>query len=40
MQVTWIEPPIGLMGKGMVMYSVYIMPYTRLHLEDHVIYIQ
>jgi hypothetical protein len=27
-------PPIGLMSKGMVMFSVYVMHYTGLHMQE------
>jgi len=26
-------PPIGIMGKGMLMYSAYVMPYTSLYID-------
>lgn len=34
-------PPIAIMGKGMLMYSAYVMPYTSLYIdkEAHRLYI-
>lgn len=33
-------PPVGLMGKGMAMFTVYVMPETQLHMgEDDMLYI-